>query len=317
MTAEEQNPLDRFSLRSLRVFFVAAQRMSFSDAARVLAISQGAVSQRVKTLEAQLGAPLFERGNRRQIKLTDEGRYLYRALGGAFDTISGGIRVVLSRRTKQRVVLGVLSSLAHKWLIPRLGAFYRQYPQTELVIRAVNHTISLDGDDVELGLVNMPKPPADSDLRWQLLWREKLFAVCAPAYLKNAPLAAPGDLASHTLLHDETEMANERKLNWQTWLAHYGVCRDEGAHNLLFTQSDLALQAAIAGQGVALARNSLAYTDIKNGLLVNPFGGGAPVKTACYICGRRDVWRLDKIVALRDWLATEAANDQKATSNDK
>ncbi|MGI9338976.1 MAG: LysR substrate-binding domain-containing protein [Gammaproteobacteria bacterium] len=312
MTAEEQNPLDRISLRSLRVFYVAARLMSFSAAARALCISQGAVSQRVKTVEEQLGTPLFERSNRRQIKLTDEGRHLCRALGGAFDAMGGGIRTVLSRGVKRRVVVGVLSSLAHKWLIPRLGGFYRQYPETELVIRAVNHTVSLDGDDVELGLVNLPEPPDAEDLRWQLLWREKLFAVCSPAYLKKTPLAAPADLASLTLLHDETEMANERRLDWQTFLSHFGVRRDDAARNLLFTQSDIALQAAIAGQGVALARNALAYNDIKNGLLVNPFGTvGAPVKTACYVCGRRDVWRLDKIAALRGWLASEAANDRK------
>ena len=317
MTQDEhqsQNPLDHFSLRSLRVFYVAAERMSFSDAARALSVSQGAVSQRVKTLEEQVGAELFERGNRRQMKLTDEGRHLYRSLGSAFDTMSGGIRVLLSRRVKRRVVLGVLSSLAHKWLIPRLGGFYRQYPETELVVRAVNHTVSLDGDDVELALVNLPKPPAGDDLRWQLLWREKLFAVCSPSYIQNtdAPIAAPADLAHHTLLHDETEVDNERRLDWQTWLAHFGARdRDENAHDLFFTQSDLALQAAIAGQGVALTRNSLAYTDIKNGLLVNPFGVGVPAKTACYICGRRELWRLDKIAALRGWLTAEAAADRQ------
>ena len=312
MTAEEQNPLDRLSLRSLRVFYVAARRMSFSAAARALSVSQGAVSHRVKTLEQQLGTPLFERGNRRQIKLTDEGRHLYRALGGAFDAMGGGVRAVLSRGVKRRVIVGVLSSVAHKWLIPRLGGFYQQYPETELVIRAVNHTVSLDGDDVELALVNLPEPPADADMKWQLLWREKLFAVCSPAYLKKISLATPADLFSLTLLHDETEMANERRLDWQTFLSHFGVRRDDNARNLFFTQSDMALQAAVAGQGVALARNSLAYNDIKSGLLVNPFGiVGAPVKTACYVCGRRDVWKLDKIAALRAWLAIEAANDRK------
>lgn len=314
-----QKRLDDYSLRSLRVFFVAAEKMSFTGAARALSVSQGAVSQRVKTLERQLGAALFERDNRRQIKLTDEGRHLFRALSGAFDAMAGGVRAVVSRKMRRRVVLGVLSSLAHKWLIPRLGEFYRKYPETELVIRAVNHTVSLDGDDVELGLVNLPQPPAGGDLCWQLLWREKLFAVCSPDYLQSAPrpLAKPEDLSAHTLLHDETEVANERRLDWQTWLDHFGAGgREEGAHDLYFTQSDLALQAAIAGQGVALARGSLANTDIRDGLLVNPLGVGAPAKTACYICGRKDSWRLDKIAALRGWLAAEATADKQLSQRE-
>ena len=175
---------------------------------------------------------------------------------------------------------------------PAAGRFLSAIPANRTLFDAVNHTVSLDGDDVELGLVNMPKPPADSDLRWQLLWREKLFAVCAPAYVEKRAACRAGRFGIATLLHDETEMANERKLNWQTWLAHYGVCRDEGAHNLFFTQSDLALQAAIAGQGVALARNSLAiYRYQKRQLLAKqkPLSAAVRRKKRRYICGRRDV----------------------------
>ncbi len=303
-----------FSLVSLRAFCEAARYMNFTTAAKALNISQSAISHRIKLLEEQLGVPLFIRENRRKISLTDEGRHLYEAVDSSFSTINHAIGEVVTGSFSKRIILGVLSSVATKWLIPRLSSFYQRHPDINLIIRAFNHTIDITQDNVEVALITRPRPQQNSrGLRWHLMWHERQFAVCSPDYLRKAehPLKEVCDLSQHELLHDETEIASERGLDWNAWLSHFGTAKKN--INLqsgrFFSQSDLVLQAAIAGHGVALSKTSLAMTDIKNGLLVNPLDTSAKTRSRCYFCGWKSSWHTTKIAKLRDWLKAEAEAD--------
>ena len=255
------------SLVSLRAFCEAARKMSFTAAAKQLDISQSAVSHHIKLLEEKLGVSLFIRNNRRRISLTDEGRHLYESADSSFSVINKAISGIVSGSFKRRIVLGVLSSVATKWLIPRLDGFYRRYPDVNLVIRAFNHTIDIAEDGVETALITRPRPQNTPGMRWLLMWREHQFAVCSLDYLRKSKssLREVSDLSQHVLLHDETEIASERGLDWGAWLSPFIVAKKSInlQNGRFFSQSDLVLQAAIAGHGVALSRTSLAMTDIK------------------------------------------------------
>ena len=298
-------------LTAVRVFREIVRENSFTKAARRLHVTQGAVSQRVKQLESHLGCLLFVRRSR-QWSLTPEGRALYEKTDRALTDIERALDSIVSGGSRRRVALGALASFTSKWLIPRLHRFYRQHPAIELITRSVNHTMDVERENAELAVVNLPSPPTSPALSAELLWRDRLFAVCSPAYFANppAPLSTPSDLSRHTLLHDQTEIAASRHLDWQSWLQaaapESGVDAGRGR---FFTQSDLTLQAAIEGHGIALGRSSLITEDLRKGLLRTLFGATV-ASSGCYMCSLKTTWELPKIKIMREWLLAEAAADR-------
>lgn len=297
-----------YSLGALRAFYAAARHCQFTAAAAELALSQSAVSQRVALLERQLRAPLFRRVGR-GLALTEEGRLLAAAAASAFRTLDGAVEEIGGGGAQGQITLSAMPSFAMKWLIPRLGEFRAAHPGIELHIRADNRIVDVERENVDMAVViARPRSPK---VRVDLLMRERIFAVCAPSYLAHGkrPLKKPSDLRHHSLLHDETERDSGRGLDWDSWLARQQIEGIDTAGGTSFTQGDLLLQAAIAGQGVALARTSIAALDLKNGLLVNPFQTELPAKIGCYIAVPKAEAEKPKLAALRDWLLTQAKKD--------
>ncbi|MCH9705303.1 MAG: LysR family transcriptional regulator [Proteobacteria bacterium] len=313
MSFDKNNALMDCSLASLRAFGEAAKHQSFTLAAAHLSVTQSAISHHIKTLEQQLQVKLFQRRGR-QLLLTSEGRILHQAVEKSFTQLARALEQINAGVVRRRVVLGVLSSFATKWLVPRLGAFYRQHPNVELVVRSVNHTIDVEREQVDLAVTTLPAAPASKNVMSALMWRERLFAVCSPEYAANSkkPLGTVEDLAHHTLLHDETEIAAERGFDWLSWLKHFNIeSLMLTASCQYFSQSDLTLQAAIAGHGVALTRTSIAATDIKNGALIIPFpNSDIATQSACYLCGEKENWHNETNALLRHWLLAEAETDK-------
>ena len=307
-------PLIDCSLVSLRAFREAARLESFTLAAAQMNVTQSAISHHIKVLEGQLGVKLFER-HARPLVLTNEGRILHQAVDDAFGKLARAVEHINAGTVRRRIVLGVLSSFAAKWLVPRLGGFYRAHPEVELVVRSVNHTIDVARENVDLAVVTLPAPPAGGNVCSNLMWRERLFAVCSPQYAKRAGKALRDirDLARHTLLHDETEIAAERGFDWLSWLRHFKIDSIMlEASSQYFSQSDLTLQAAIAGHGIALTRTSIAATDLRNGTLINPFPhSDIATQSACYLCGGKAQWEKPAGAQLRKWLLAEAAADRQ------
>jgi LysR family glycine cleavage system transcriptional activator len=300
-----------YPLTAIRVFREAVKENSFTGAASRLNVTQSAVSQRIKQIEEHIGSPLFLR-QKHKLTLTEEGRFLYEASDEALESIARAVNGIISGNIAHRIVFGVLASFASKWLIPRLNRFYACEPSIQMTIRSVNHTIDVEHENAELAVVNLPSPPVAPSLSWQLLWREQLFAVCSPAYLEHIdkPLREPADLRHHTLLHDETEVSSSRNLNWKTWLQHTDAADTVDLRwGHFFTQSDLALQAAVEGQGIALARSSLVMEDMRQQRLVDPFDFKINADSSCYVYGLKSTWDIPKIVQLRRWLGNEAAAD--------
>lgn len=292
-------------LNALRAFEAAARHLSFNAAAEELNVTPAAISHQIKALEADLGVKLFKRLNR-AVRLTDAGQACLPGLRDGFERIAQAVA-----RARQGDSVGLLTvtaspAVAAKWLVPRLERFHARHPAIDLRIDASMGLVDLVRDDVHVGLRygsgNYP------GLHTELLLRAEVFPVCSPNLLKGKhPLRKPEDLRHYTLIHDETSTLDPRGLDWAMWLRAAGVTDIEAGRGLRFNQVALALDAAIGGRGVALARDVFAGDDLAAGRLVRPFGKSMPVDFAIYVVIPPPLLAAPKVKAFRDWLFEEAA----------
>jgi LysR family glycine cleavage system transcriptional activator len=292
------------SLNALRAFEASARHESFTNAAAELFVTQGAVSQQVKALEDELGLRLFSRDGRK-LKLTESGRSYLDVVRDAFDRLSAGTERLLQRQSSGVLNVTTSPNFAAKWLVHRLGRFSEAHPGVELRISASMQHADFAREDVDLAIRHGEGTwPA---LHATRLCEEEIFPVCSPALLKGRhALKAPADLAHHPLLH-----VNDPSL-WNRWLQHFRVKSVDGARGVIFNQASMAIDAAIQGQGVAMARTALAAWDLLAGRLVKPFPQALPAPFAMWIVCPKATAELPKIATFRQWLLAEAEQDSRA-----
>ena len=285
-------------LTALRAFEAAGRHLSFTKAADELHVTQAAISHQVKSLEKYLGLKLFRRLNR-TLLLTDAGQLYLPPLTDAFEGITRATHRLRQHLGRARLTVSVLPSFAAGWLVPRLGRFRQRCPDVDLRIDPTNSLTDFRRDDVELGILygrgNYP------GLRTDRLMREEFFPVCSPRLLEGpAPLRDPADLTHHTLLHDDMTV------DWRTWLLAAGVEGVDAERGITVTDSSMLLRAAIAGQGVALARSVLAADEIASGRLVRPFDVDVPAEYAYYLAYPEKSADQPNVAAFREWILEEA-----------
>jgi LysR family transcriptional regulator, glycine cleavage system transcriptional activator len=292
-------------LNALRAFEVAARRQSFSDAAVELHVTPAAISHQIRALEADLGVPLFHRRNR-TVELTESGRLLLPGLSEAFVRIQDSVG-----RLRAHNDIGVLTvttppSLTAKWLVLRLHRFHERHPEIDVRISATMELADFGRGDADLGLrYGAGHYPG---LHAERLLEDQVFPVCSPALLDGRPpLAAPADLRAHALIHDDTTDGRPLAPTWTMWLKAAGVDGVDTSRGLRFSSAHLALDAAMAGRGVALANAVLAAADIAAGRLVRPFGLGLPDRFAYYLVCPPGALDRPKVRAFCRWLREEAA----------
>lgn len=280
-------------LNSLRAFEAAARHLSFTRAAQELHVTQAAVSHQIKALEARLGMPLFLRRSR-SLVLTEEGQAYFPHVQRAFTLLRDATARIALEESKGVFTLSTLSSFAARWLVPRLGSFVARHPAIDLRLATSQHLTDFAREQVDAAIrYGSGTYPG---LASTLLMTEELYPVCSPALLEQAPLRAPADLRHHTLLHDHGVE------EWGQWFAAAGVSEINIEQGHWYRDSSLLLQAAIAGQGVALGRSVLAAEEIAAGRLVRPFDWSLPSTNAYYfVCPEGSTERA-KVVAFREWL---------------
>ncbi|WP_157267914.1 LysR substrate-binding domain-containing protein [Azohydromonas aeria] len=263
----------------LRCFEAAARCMSFTRAAAELCVTQGAVSQQVKQLEGWLQRPLFLRSPRALV-LTPEGQWLATVLRESFQAIEGTLAQLRVRAPAGPFALSCDPSFAMGWLTPRLGDFFRAHPEVGLRVSGEFHALDRERmarDDVAAALrYDLGRY---GDLQATPILDEWLLPVASPAFMAaNPQLRSPADLSAPLLLHDSSAWAGAGPYEeWSQWLDAAGVAvpaLEQGRH---FNLSQLALGAALAGQGIAMGRAALVLDDLESGRLVAPFG--APVRS--------------------------------------
>src|SRR5437588_1216472 len=276
-------------LNALRAFEAAARSESFTRAAEELCVTQGAVSHQVKALEAELGIKLFNRERQRLI-ITDAGREYLTVLREAFDRIAVGTERLVQRQTSGVLTVSTSPDFAAKWLVNRLGRFAEAHPGIDLRISATLHHIDFAREDVDLAVRHGDGSWAGLDVA--RLSTEQLFAVCSPKLLRGRQrISKPADVLKFPLLH-----LDDRK-DWARWLEAAGVANAELAHGPVLNRASMIIDAAVDGQGIALARTTLAACDLLSGRLVRPFTAALSLSRTYWIVCPKATSALPKISA--------------------
>jgi LysR family glycine cleavage system transcriptional activator len=290
-------------LNALKAFEAAARHESFTRAAEELCVTQGAVSHQVKALEAELGLKLFNR-ERQRLVITEAGRAYLVVVRDAFDRIGDGTARLLQRQRGGALTVSTSPNFAAKWLVHRLSRFAETHPEIDLRVSASMHHVDFAREDIDLAIRH--GDGTDSGLHVTRLCTEEMFPVCSPKLLNGRNrLRAPSDLNRFALLH-----VNDRQ-GWRQWLDFADVGDVDAARGPILNQASMAIDAAVDGQGVALARTALAAWDLIGGRLVRPFEIAMPVSFAYWIVCSKAVAKLPKIVAFSEWLLAEAAADAR------
>ncbi|MFT0532312.1 LysR substrate-binding domain-containing protein [Castellaniella hirudinis] len=247
-------------LNALRAFEASGRRLSFRAAAQELGVTQGAVAQQVRALEAHLGVALFQR-HPRGLALTQPGAAYLVDVTRAFDTLTESTGRLLAR--PDMVTISVTPTVAAKLLIPRLGELHAALPGVELRTVATETLSDFDRDQVDIA-VRLTRAPFPAGLEARLLFRQDLVAVASPHLLGAlVPPLTVEQLRALPLLHDAHD-------HWPRFLKSSNKL--PGA---VFNQTTLALDAAMAGQGVALACRAFVAADLAAGRLVKVADAGA------------------------------------------
>lgn len=250
------------SLLSLRAFEATARLLSFSLAAQELFVTQSAISHQVQKLETDLGVALFER-RARAVELTVAGQAYYAKVHAAFELLRQGTQEARAPMTKlTTLTVGLLASFATRWLAPRLESFHAAHPHIALQLQPEIALADVSGGEVDVairyGRGGWP------DVRAQQFMPERLSVVCSPALLAGANRPRePQDLLRYPLLASHSRQPFE----WDAWAHRFGVDL-RNARTVQLHDYNIVVEAALAGQGIAMGRYNLISLQLASGGLV-------------------------------------------------
>jgi LysR family transcriptional regulator, glycine cleavage system transcriptional activator len=290
----------------LLVAFEAAARLgSFTRAADELALTQSAVSRQIAALEEHMGRSLFQRLHR-GLQLNDAGRQLQRTVVDVLQQLHTAAAALRGTGRQKAVIVTTTPGFAGLWLIPRLARFTATRPEVDVRISANYQLVNLDRDGVDVGVRYLNEHNAGPEaLR---LFGEEALPVCSPQLQRDRtrPLRRPEDLRHHCLLHTDSGAATQ-VLEWPPWLNAMGLPDLKPASVLHFSQYDQMIQAALAGQGVALGKLPLLNDLLAQRKLVAPFKTRVASARSYYVfqsVASRNKPEVREFVA---WLVAEAA----------
>jgi len=294
----------QLSLDHLRGFRVAARYRSFTRAAQELYVTQSAISQGIKALEAQLGQPLFHRVHR-GLQLTPAGEALYRAVDDAFGQIESAVDRLLD--AGETVGVTATTGFASLWLAPRLPRFNRAHPGADVRVVASNDRPDLERDALDVA-IRFVAAGGDAPQGERLIecWS---FPVCSPALARDPqrPLRAPEGLARHVRLDYETIRDGRRVSEWDFWFDARRLPPVRPASTLRFPQYDQVVAAAMEGSGVAMGEWPHLAPHLRDGVLCAPFGmGEVAARGTYYVVRRTDAAPRPAVQAFVEWLWEEA-----------
>jgi DNA-binding transcriptional LysR family regulator len=292
-------------------FEAAARTLSFTKAAAELFITQSAVSRQIKTLEDYLGVALFDR-RPRALALTDKGEELYRVAIEVLDRLQSATDAIKAQSRTRQIAITTTTGFASLWLIPRLQRFTSLNRDIDVRISATTDMLNLERSLVDLA-IRYCKPEAVPAGAVRL-FGEEVLPVCSPSLLRGAsrPLRRPQDLAHHVLLHFDFPGAEKLVMDWGTWLTALGIGDLKAAGSLHFSQYEQMIQAAIAGQGVALGRQPLVNELILSGALVAPFKAAVVGTRAYFIIESRLAAAKPHVREFAAWLMNEVRRDSES-----
>lgn len=282
-------------LNGLRAFDAAGRRLNFRAAADELGVTQGAVAQQVRHLETHLGVILFERLPK-GLALTQAGRSYHTQISRAFEDLRTATAVLTPEAGQ--VLISVTPTFAAKWLIPNLPDFSARHPGIDLRILATEKVSSFHSDGIDLA-VRQGDPPFGAALTAVLLFRQDVVAVATPGLVAASDAHEGSDLVVRIpKVHDTHNL-------WPEFLADLGV-QDEAGRGLRLSQTALAVDAALSGQGAALVSRFLVTREIAAGHLVEIMSHSGVGSQDFYLLSDRRAKLNPAIAAVKDWLMMRA-----------
>lgn len=268
-------------------------------AAATIGLTPGAVSQRIKELEIQIGHRLLVRSSK-GVEMTRAGHRLFERINEPLRALETAYAAASGRANSQRVVVTTTPSFAASWLVERLATFTSANPKIEISIEAANTVADLSSDPVDLAIRHGLGEHPGFDSYW--LMAPAQIVVASPTLLERGPpIVKAVDCLQYPLLHDI-----EQK-DWGFWLTALGFKRTVPKGGHAFSDDTLLVRAAVAGQGLALVYDTYAASDIAAGRLVQPFKGTWPNKFAYYLVGRADTFRRPAVRRFKTWLVEQAS----------
>ncbi len=292
-------------LKSLQAFEAAGRLLSFTEAARELNVTPGAISQQIRMLEDFLEVRLFKRMNR-AIVLTDDGHLFLPFISSGFEQFGEAVAMLHAKGSEGPLTITSAPSFVSKWLIPRLSKFKSAHPGIDVRIDTSDRLVDFKHEDIDVGIRfgNGVYPELDT----VYLFSFDLIPVCAPELMQQGEgLTTVSDLKNHTLLHSNYDEIDPGFPDWAMWLKVVEADDVDADHGIYFNQSDLLFQAAVDGQGVALLANVMAEPEIRAGRLVQPFATRLPVKLNYHLVTSPAKALIPKVAAFRDWIGAESA----------
>lgn len=261
------------------------------------------MSRQIASLEAHYQLPLFRRLHR-ALTLTDEGQRLYRTVGEVLERLHEAGAALQRTRATRTVVVTTTPGFAGLWLIPRLAGFTAAQPDVDVRISATYDVVHLNRDGVDLAIRYTDAERAGASA--QLLFNEVVFPVCSPRLLRDPkrPLKHPLDLCRHTLLQKEADPVDSLQ-HWSTWLKAMKLDDLKPASTLQFTLYDQLIQAAVDGQGVAIARSPLVEDLLRKRKLVAPFTATLASPRSYYLLQSTAAQRKPEVQQFIAWLRAE------------
>ena len=295
--------------RALKTLVSAGRHLNFTRAADELNLTPAAVSYQIKEIEDRLGVKLFVRSSR-SIHLTPEGEVLCEAAVEALDIVNRAAARArkMSRSITTQLKVTLDPHFATKWLMRRVENFRKLQPGIELRFEVSYELREFDLDDIDVAIrYGGGKYPG---LIANRLFENVIVPVCSPRLLKSGrPLTEPRNLMQHTLAHIEWSRQGVTWPNWAMWMAAAGIHDYDDSRTVVFGTSSDAVEAALAGEAVALADFAMIANDLSEGRLIRPFELSikAPAEFAYFLVYPKASASDPRIIAFRDWLLGEAA----------
>lgn len=290
------------SLDLLRAFESAARLRGFTAAAVELGTTQPAISQQIKRLEEQLGTRLFDRIYR-GIVLTDAGLALFEAVQAGLQRIDDGLQTITAQTQHEVLQVSTDFAFAAYWLMPRLHRFHQRYPQVDVSLVTSERSHALLRPDIDVAVLFGDGRFRQGDSHW--LFSEEVYPVCSPRLLAGyrQPLALDAWIEL-PLLH----LRGEHSSQWFDWNDVFRALHIPGLPapgQLRFDNYTLLIQAAIAGQGVAIGWRHLVDALLDQELLCRPLQGSATSALGYYVVVPQRKRRGQMVQRFLDWVMEE------------
>lgn len=291
------------SPHSLFAFEAAARTLNFRLAADELNVTQPSISHSIKELERFHSVKLFVRQNR-GVQLTEAGRVLYEGVRLAFDRIERDIRTIASGETRYITVAASTSLSAH-WLVPQLHGFQQANPGIRIKVVTTDRDVE---PDFEIDMTIWVRPLEFRRNNSWFVCDEIVFPVCSPLYLARAgSISSTVDLLDHPLLHSVDQ--HRKRIGWDEWLSQVGLEKPEVAPSIVFNDLQLAVQAALAGEGIALGWSLTTQLLLRSHLLARPLKEEVRTGKGFFVIANDSDDPSAEVKALAQWIVEKANED--------